>query len=157
MNRPGSLVRAMLTVAALVGALVACPHAQAMNCAIVSSPQFAFGPYDSLSPMALDVQASLVVQCTPATPGQLLNLQVSLTGASQPLQMVNAQTGERLIFVLYADAGRTQAIDGQQVFAMQLPLPGPTLLSLPVYGRVPARQGVSVGTYQSQLAVVLNF
>ncbi len=152
-----SFVRAMLAIAVLVSALVTGSHAQAMNCAVVSSPQFTFGPYDSLSPMALDVQASLLVQCTPATPGQLLNLQVSLTGASQPLQMVNAQTGERLTFVLYADAGRTQAIDGQQVFAMQLPLPGPTLLSLPVYGRVPARQGVSVGTYQSQLAVVLNF
>ncbi len=142
---------------ALSGLMAMAGQAQGMNCQIVSSPQFTFGHYDPLSPMALDVQASFLVQCTPAFPGEVLNLQVRLAGTPQPLQMQNLQTGEWLKFSIYADPARTRLIDNQQTLVLRFPLVTSTLLSLPVYGRVPARQPVSVGSYQMNISVILTY
>lgn len=153
MSRQVKLVGCLLAAVPLL----ACVPSHAMNCHVVSSPQFTFGHYDPLSPIALDVQASLLVQCTPAVPGEVLNLQLSLAGASQPLQMKNLQTGEALKFSIYADPARTLPIDSQQILVLRFPLVRSTMLSLPVYGRVSARQGVSVGNYQMPLGVVLNY
>ncbi len=130
---------------------------QAMTCSVVSSPQFTFGQYDPLSPVALDVQASFLMQCIPTVPGEMLNLQVSLAEVMQPLQLQNIQTGEWLRVSLYTDAARTRPIDSQQVLAIRIPLFTSTLLSLPVYGRIPARQGISVGTYRMNFSVILDF
>lgn len=137
--------------------LAAAAPAGAMSCHIVSSPQFTFGHYDPLSPMALEVQATLQVQCTPTFPGEVLNLQVSLAGVSQSLQMQNVQTGESLAFSIYADPARTRPIDSQQILVVRFPLVTPMLLSLPVYGRIPARQGVSVGSYRLNFGVILDY
>lgn len=138
-------------------ALAVAGQGQAMSCRVVSSPQFTFGRYDPLSPIALDVQANFVVQCTPAFPGEVLNLQLSLTSTSHPLQMQNVQTGEWLKFSLYADAARTRPIDSEQMMLLRFPLVTTMLLSLPVYGKIPARQGVSVGSYRMNLGVILSY
>lgn len=153
MSRAATLASCLL---ATLGLLAGAPL-HAMNCHVVSSPQFSFGHYDPLSPIALDVQASLLVQCTPAVPGEVLSLQISLAGASPSLQMQNLQTGERLNFSIYADPARMRPIDSQQILVLRLPLVRSTVLSLPVYGRLPARQGVSVGNYRLPLSVILNY
>lgn len=152
MSRASFVARSL----ALLGLGVAM-NVQAMNCSIVSSPQFSFGHYDPLSPVALDVQASLLVQCTPAFPGQVLNLQASIAGITQPMQMQGIQTSEWLRFSLYADPARTRPIDGQQLLLVRFPLVTTMLLSLPVYGRIPARQPVSVGNYRMDFSVVLDY
>lgn len=141
---------------ALLGLGVAL-NVQAMNCNIVSSPQFSFGHYDPLSPVALDVQAGLLVQCTPAFPGEVLNLQAGIVGSTQSMRMQGIQTGEWLRFSLYADPARTRPIDGQQPLLVRFPLMRTLLLSLPVYGRIPAGQPVSAGSYRMDFSVVLDY
>ncbi len=87
----------------------------------------------------------------------MLNLQLSMAGASQPFKLQNVQTGEWLQFSIYADPARTRPIDSQQILVLRFPLIRSTIFSLPVYGRMPARQAVSVGNYQMGFSVVLNY
>lgn len=139
-------------------AVAAASDAMAMSCVIESAPQFVFGKYEPQSTVPLDVQTSFAIQCTPAYPGELLNLKISFAGISTSgLQMRNAATGELLNFAMYKDMAHSQPIDAQSVLSFATPLITTTTLALPVFGRIPARQNISVGNYQLGIAVILNF
>ena len=130
----------------------------AMSCVVESSPQFNFGKYEPLSTTPLDVQASFLVQCTPAFRCEPLNLQVSFAGVvAGQLKMRNTLTGDTLNFGIYRDPSRIQAIDAQSVVTFSSPLLTTTTIALPVYGRVPARQNIAVGNYQLGVTVILKF
>lgn len=153
MSRPP--VRWMKVLAVLM--LLASAELRAMGCAVANAPQFNFGAYDPLSPLPLDVQTSLVVQCTPAFPGETLRMQVSFAGINAPMQMLNPQSGDLMRFGLYSDPARSLPIDSQQVISFSASLWTATTLAFPVYGRVPAGQPISVGNYQMNISVILNY
>ncbi len=147
----------MIKTLALI-ALGAAADAGAMSCVVESAPQFVFGQYDPQSAIALDIQTSFAVQCTPAFRGEQLNLQIGFSGlAAGQLSMRNPASGEVLSFAMYRDPARAQPIDAQSVLSFHTPLLTTTTLSLPVYGRIPARQNVSVGHYQLGVTVLLSF
>lgn len=151
------LLKRLSKMVALMIAL-ASSNANAMSCVIENIPQFIFGHYDPKSPVALDVQASFAIQCTPAFRGEILNLQISFAGiGAGQLKMRNASTGDMLNFGMYKDAARVQPIDAQSVLTFNTPLLTTTTMSLPIFGRVPARQNVAVGNYQLPVTVIVNF
>lgn len=145
-----------ICVATLAGSL--CTPAAGMSCLTVVAPRLAFGEYDPKWPQPHDVQGSVSIQCTPTIPGEVLNLKASLAGiADQALYARNLLTGDRLRIVLYRDPARVQPIDAQQLFAIRAPLAVTTTIVVPLYGRIPAEQDVAVGSYQTNLTLLLEF
>lgn len=132
--------------------------AHSMNCMVVAAPMIVSGVYDPKSPMPHDVQGSATIQCTPATPGEVLDLKASLVGTTDTwLYLRNTQTGERLRMRLYRDPARAQAIDPQAVFRFSIPLAVPFTVTVPIYGRIPAGEDVTVGSYSADFTIVLEF
>jgi spore coat protein U-like protein len=130
----------------------------AMFCYGESVPQFVFGQYDPHHHEPHDVQTVFSIHCTPAYRGEALNLMIRLTNAGNgPLRMRNLDTGESLQFSVYKDPARLQPIDAMNGLSLNFPLMAPTTLSIPVYGRIPARQNVSVGSYHLPVSVTLSF
>jgi spore coat protein U-like protein len=132
--------------------------ATAMLCYGESVPQFVFGQYDPHHDEPHDVQTVFSIRCTPAYRGEALNLMIRLTNASNgPLRMRNLDTGEWLQFSVYKDPARSQPIDALNGLSLNFPLMAPTTLSIPVYGRIPARQDVSVGSYHWPVSITLSY
>ncbi len=132
--------------------------ATAMLCYGESVPQFVFGQYDPHHHEPHDVQTVFSIRCTPAYRGEALNLMIRLTNASNgPLRMRNLDTGEWLQFSVYKDPARSQPIDALNGLSLNFPLMAPITLSIPVYGRIPARQNVSVGSYHLPVSVTLSY
>ena len=138
-------------------AMVALP-ASAMRCIGESAPLFVFGAYDPQTLEHHDVQTIFNIHCAPDFRGEPLNLMIRLNGVgSGPLQMRNRDTGERLQFAAYRDPARSQPIDGLSSINFNFPLMAPTIISIPVYGRIPARQNVAVGSYYLPVSVVMTY
>ena len=132
--------------------------ATAMLCYGESVPQFVFGQYDPHHDEPHDVQTVFSIRCTPAYRGEALNLMIRLTNASNgPLRMRNLDTGEWLQFSVYKDPARSQPIDALNGLSLNFPLMAPTTLSIPVYGRIPPRQDVSVGSYHWPVSITLSY
>ena len=132
--------------------------ATAMFCYGESVPQFVFGQYDPHHHEPHDVQTVFSIRCTPAYRGEALNLMIRLTNASNgPLRMRNLDTGEWLQFSVYKDPARSQPIDALNGLSLNFPLMAPTTLSIPVYGRIPPRQDVSVGSYHWPVSITLSY
>jgi spore coat protein U-like protein len=138
--------------------LVLSSSAAAMTCMGEGAPQFVFGQYDPHLHEPHDVQTVFSIHCIPAYSGEALNLIIRLTDVSNgPMRMRNLETGEWLQFAVYKDPARSQPIDALNGLSLNFPLMVPTTLSIPVYGRIPARQNVSVGSYHLPLNVMLSF
>lgn len=132
--------------------------AKAMFCIGEGAPQFVFGHYDPQQHEPHDVQTVFSIHCTPAYRGEALNLMIRLTNLGNgPLRMRNLDTGEWLQFSVYKDPARSQPIDALNGLSLNFPLMMPTTLSIPVYGRIPARQNVSVGRYHLPVGVTLSY
>ena len=132
--------------------------ATAMICVGEGAPQFVFGQYDPQLQEPHDVQTVFSIHCTPAYSGEALNLMIRLSDVSSgPLRMRNLETGEWLQFAVYKDPARSQPIDALNGLSMNFPLMMPTTVSIPVYGRIPARQNVSVGSYHLPVNITLSY
>jgi spore coat protein U-like protein len=111
-----------------------------------------FGSYDPLSYTDADITGSISVQCDVDT-----SAQVSLSAGSGPFALRQMKSGlDSLFYNLYTDpAHLTIWGDGS---------PGTSVMSFSgtsgtrtVYGRIPARQNVPVGTYGDTITVTLTF
>lgn len=149
------LLRTCLAIMASAMILVS-SSVRAMSCAITNAPQLSFGHYDPLSPIPLDVQTSFSIQCTPAFPGEALDLGLSFAGPPETWAARNSQTGETLRFSLYKDPARALPLHDDTLQLASV-LASTTTLTIPLYGRVPARQSVSVGQYQLVVTVRMNY
>jgi spore coat protein U-like protein len=111
-----------------------------------------FGSYDPFSNTDADITGSISVQCDVDT-----SAQVSLSAGSGPFALRQMKSGvDSLFYNLYTDpAHLTIWGDGS---------PGTSLMSFSgtsgtrtVYGRIPARQNVPIGTYGDTITVTLTF
>lgn len=144
-------------LAIMASAMLLCSSSvHAMSCSMTSTPQLSFGHYDPLSPIPLDIQGSLSIHCTPAFPGESLNLGISFVDLAENFIARNLQSGDTLRFNLYKDPARALPL-GDETLQLASVLAGATTLTIPLYGRVPARQSVAVGQYQSLVTVKMNY
>lgn len=146
-------LRARLVLAAVVLptlALVTANRAGA-ECSI-NVTDLSFGEYDVFSTLAADITGALSVSCDADTP-----FQVALGAGSGTFTTRQMHNGPNvLIYNLYTDPTRLSIWgDGS---------PGTSLLSTSgtgatytVYGRIPARQNVSAGSYSDTITVTLTF
>jgi spore coat protein U-like protein len=138
----------------------------ALDCS-VTTPGLAFGSYDASQPGPTDVAASLTVNCTrvaldPWNVSYTLALSRGTSGSYAPRQMSSGPS--RLNYNLYRDGSRNQVwgdgtastsvVSGSMRFNF---FQFSNSASYTAYGRVPAGQSVSPGSYADSIVVTITF
>jgi spore coat protein U-like protein len=149
---------------ACAAGLLASAGAKAETCS-VSAGGVAFGIYDPLAPAPLDSTSTVQVTCTSDRPPAVtyeIRLDTGQAGSFAPRIMTNGVS--QLTYNLYIDAARSavwgDGTGGTAVVTADYNLtpPGSTQTdSYTVYGRVPAGQVVTVGSYLDTIIVTLVF
>ena len=139
-------------------ALLAVPvQAAEANRCIVSVTPVQFGVYNPLLPGDMRTTGIVTYNCTQSRP-----ISISLTrGAASFYDRGMGQGLSALTYNLYLDAAGTMiwgdGSGGSQVYRDPAPPPD-TNVSVPIYGRVPARQRqVHVGVVDDALSVTINY
>jgi len=149
--------RAIGISAFVLGALSA-SNAYADPTCTISVTSVNFGTYNVFGGSATDSTGTITIFCN----NQAHNISVTLSkGASSTY---NARTmlrgGEALSYNLFRDAARSSiwgdGTGGTSTYTDNNP-PNATNITLTVYGRVPAGQDVSAGSYSDTVAAVINF
>jgi spore coat protein U-like protein len=150
--------RALVTVAVLAGALHASDaFAQSPSCTI-SVTSVNFGNYNVFSGTALDSTGTITYRCNATA----ANISIALSkGASSTYSpRVMRKGAESLQYNLYRNAARTNVwgdgTGGTAVYTRPNP-PNNRDVNLTIYGRVPAGQDVSAGSFTDTIAATINF
>lgn len=128
----------------------------------VSASSVAFGAYNTLTSAPTDSTGQVDVTCT---------MLVSLTGSYEvrlsagqsgtPAARVMRSGASQLAYNLFVNASRSQVwgdgSQGSQTVAQGLQAIGYSRHTLTVYGRIPARQNVSAGTYSDAVTVTIFY
>jgi spore coat protein U domain-containing protein, fimbrial subunit CupE1/2/3/6 len=152
----------------LLAALLALPLAgRAATTCTVASTTLAFGPYDVFNGSPLDTQADVNVTCTRngGPPGTTVTLALgpsTTSGAIATRRLKRAGGADLLDYNLYRDAtrlgvwGQTSGVD-TVAQSVSVPNKASANLSFTLFGRIPAGQDPSVGSYSDSLLVTISF
>lgn len=147
-------------VLAVAGAAFA-PGTASAACSLNGTTGIAFGVYNPLSGTPVETTGSVDFTCVLLSIFDLVYIDLgtgmnSTTFAGRKLRNGTAT----LNYQLYYNAARTQVwgdgTGGTAHYGPLLPLLG-AMLSLPVYGRLPAGQAVTVGTYTDTIVVTMVY
>jgi len=127
----------------------------------VSATGVNFGPYDVFVTIPLDSTGTVTVACDQSPPVDV-TIAIGPSGTSGgfiPRQMRSASSPDRLNYNLFVNAGRSTvwgdgAAGTSTVFLKNVVKNRPVLTT--IYGRIPPRQDVSVGTYTDSLTVTIT-
>lgn len=125
----------------------------------ISTTAVSFGSYNVFAAAADDGTGQITYRCT-GTPTPLVTIQLDKGGSSSfsPRQMRNGS--EMLNFNLYLDSTRTtiwgDGTGGTQAYSQANP-PNGQNINLSVFGRIPAGQDVSAGTYSATVTATIFF
>jgi spore coat protein U-like protein len=137
------------------------PHSAqaAVNCRI-NTIAVAFGSYDVFSSSVLTSVGSVSIRCVGIGRGTSpvsVSLNPGNSGNFQPRKML--RDSETLNYNLYLDPGGSQiwgdGTSGTQIFSAMTS--NNQTLNLPIFGRMPAGQDVSVGIYSDTIIATINF
>ena len=149
--------RLIATVTALTIALGLAAPAEAA-CTISTSP-LSFGFYNVFSPTPLDSTGSVTFRCGNRDHDITISLDRGGAPTFNPRRMLKG--AEALEYNLYLNAARTtiwgDGTGGTQAFFENNPQPNNQDIVIPIYGRVPAGQDVSAGTYSNTITATINF
>ena len=127
------------------------------NCTITTTP-VSFGAYDPVVANAtnpLDGTGTIVVACTRGA-----NAMVGMNGGTNGFgtnRRMSRGAGQFLEYQLYTNAGRTD-VWGDDLGGLYLGVaPSRDPRTFNVYGRVPARQDATVGSYTDTVVATVNF
>ena len=129
------------------------------SCNLATTP-LAFGTYDPVgSNASADLRASthLTVVCSSgATPTIGIGFGNNTPGIGTTRAMSSGS--DKLSYEIYKDSGLTQVWtdSGSGIFSLGT-IPSVLPQTVPVYGRIPAGQNVSLGSYSDTLTVTVNF
>lgn len=154
----GSLRLSCAAASAAVALLIGGPDAAAQlgsNCSI-STTGVAFGTYDVFSPSPRTSTGTVTYSCTA---GLLIRIELG-TGSSGNFTARTLGNGvDSLLYNLYMDGGYAtvwgNGSGGTGVYTTIAALGPPT--NLTVYGRVPAVQNVSIGSYSDTVIATIVF
>ncbi|MEP7124646.1 MAG: spore coat U domain-containing protein [Byssovorax sp.] len=130
------------------------------SCSFTTVVGVAFGTYDVFSTSPLDSTGSVTVLCTGVGPSDTIVIDMSRGNASSfgPRQMLRG--GTALDYNLFLDAARTtvwgDGTSGTSHYGPTMP-PSGVGLTVPIYGRIPARQNAAAGAYSDTLVVTIVF
>ena len=150
-------IRLLATAATAALALL---RPEAARACTVSAAGVAFGTYDTLSPAPDDGVGSVSVTCHPHVHFVEVGLSAGLSLSYSARTMRNGAAS--LSYNLYTDAART-TVWGDGIAAPSVTVnpglvnSGTRTLTRTIYGRIPAQQSVSFGTYNDTIMVTLTF
>jgi spore coat protein U-like protein len=136
-------------------------------CRLQSGGSADFGPYDTFSATPTDTTATVQVRCErdggPQNVQMTLGLSAGTNGASvNNRRMLQAGgAGDYLNYGLFRDVGRSSPwgfAAGVDAVTQTVSVPNKSsaIATFTIYGRIPARQNVSVGTYTDRIQVTLT-
>lgn len=137
----------------------------ATTCRFVTGGGVAFGPYDTLSASAVDTTLDLSVSCSRSGGPQNISVTVSLglgtNGISINARRMAGGSGDYLAYGLFRDVSRSSTwgfTPGVDTVSRTLSLPnnGSASVTFSVFGRIPALQDVSAGSYGDSVQVTLT-
>ncbi len=135
-------------VAAGILLTVAAPAAPACT---ASTQAVSFGAYNTLSSAALDGVGTVSVSCDVST-----SFSAALSAGSGTIdQRLMASGASQLGYNLYTDSARL-FVWGDGVSRSTVSATG-TAVDLTVYGRIPAQQNVTAGTYTDTVVVTVTY
>ena len=143
------LIAAFVVVGVLGGS-----SAEAAKCTVATTP-IAFGAYNVFSAAPVDSVGSILFNCTGAK-----NVSIAISqGQSGTFQARALRQGaESLYYNLFLDAARStvwgNGSGGTQTYVTD---PGKNDVNVTIYGRIPAQQDISFGTYADSVTVTINF
>ncbi|MCW6530448.1 MULTISPECIES: spore coat U domain-containing protein [Sphingomonas] len=155
-----------IRIAALLAGL-AFPLPAAALCALctctVSTTNIAFGAYDPTAPTADDVNGNISISCTGllALSGTIdVTLSPGVSGTALARQL--RKGSNQLNYNLYTDVARTivwgDGTGGTSKVTSTVPLGVLSFTnSVPVYGRIPARQWVAAGAYTDSVVITITY
>ena len=161
----GPATTRLAALLAITAGLLSSAGARAAETCTVSAVGTNFGVYDPLSAVPLDTTGTLQVTCTSGLP-VIVDYEIQLDAGQLGSYAARAMTNgaSLLTYNLYTDATRTavwgDGTGGTAVVGIKYSLPpaGTTQTdTYTVYGRAPARQVVTVGSYLDTITVTLVF
>lgn len=125
----------------------------------ISATSIVFGTYDTLSPVPLDIVGNIVYRC--GSQDHDITISLDRGGAPSFSQRRMVKGTEPLFYNLYRDAARTviwgDGTGGTQTYFIHNPQQNNQDIIVPVYGRIPGSQDVSVGSFSNTIVMTLNF
>ncbi|MGD8861616.1 MAG: spore coat U domain-containing protein [Myxococcales bacterium] len=148
--------------AALVAALGEPARSQKAGrarCEILSAVGPSFGNYNPLDAVPLDSAGNVSLRCENLNPSQTVVIELGRGRDNRVMPRAMRRRGVSLEYNLYLDAARTQiwgdGSRGTSTFEWR-PVNG-EVVSIPVYGRVPARQPATPGHYSDRIALIVQY
>jgi spore coat protein U-like protein len=154
---------------AVLSMLVASPALGGATCSVAATG-VAFGAYDVSVPTPNDSTGTVTVTCSYVAPGGAMDVSIQTalspgnSGSYSPRQM--AAGAARLNYNLFLNSARStvwgNGLAGTGIATATLRV-GPGVgngtrsADFPVYGRVPALQGVGLGNYSDVIVVTVTF
>lgn len=155
---PG-LLQALSFTPWLLACTLLMPTRSMAACSLSTLAPVAFGTYDVFSTAPLDTTGAVVYRC--ANTDHNITITLDKGGASSYTGRSLFNGTEPLYYNLFLDAARTaiwgDGSGGSQVFFIKNPQSNNTNLSIPIFGRVPAKQSVSTGDYTDSITVTMTF
>ncbi len=131
------------------------------RCSLLTTP-LNFGTYDPQAITDLDVSGAISLSCQFSFINFIMHLRLSQglqpeagSTAAAPLRQMTNGT-DMLRYNLYTDTARAD-VWGDTFFTAVFPGFGPYPMNIPLHGRIPAGQNVSVGTYLDTVTATLWF
>lgn len=150
--RPGKLAWGL---AAVIGALIAAP---AQGACVATATGVSFGGYDPQSAAPDDAVGSVTIECPTGRPNlfPVVSLSPGSSGDFNSREMRAA--GTSLQYNLYTDATRVQVWGDGSAGTASVTVPVVSRWgSRSVYGRIPAGQLVTAGTYSDIIVVTVEY
>lgn len=137
----------------------------ATTCRFVTGGGVAFGPYDTLSASPVDTTLDLSISCNRNGGPQSISVTVSLglgsNGTSINARRMAGASGDFVAYGLYRDVSRSSVwgfTPGVDTVSRTIAVPnnGSASVTFNVFGRIPALQNVSAGSYGDSVQVTLT-
>ena len=153
-----TLKRTLLAMVVLVGVFHASEaFARSTSCTI-SANSVSFGNYNVFSGTALDSTGTITYRCNSAAANITIALSKGASSTFNPRVMTKAS--ESLGYNLFLNAARTtiwgDGTSGTSVYTRANP-PNNNNVNVTIYGRVPADQDVSAGSFGDTISATINF
>lgn len=132
-------------------------RASAAGCTVSTTP-VVFGTYNVFSTAPTDSTGTIVYRCNGNVDGVLITITRGQSATFLPRQMNKGS--EKFSYNLYRDAARSSVwgdYSSGTSGLIDLRIPHNQNQSATIYGRIPAQQDISAGSYADTVSVVVNF
>lgn len=150
--------RRLLPVSMFVLSIVCARDASAAPSCTISATSVNFGSYNVFTGSATDSTGTVTINCNGSAHNVVVSLSRGVSTTFNPRTMLKGT--ETLSYNLYRDAARTSiwgdGTGGTSTYTNANPTNNADVI-VTVYGRVPAGQDVTAGSYSDTVSAVINF